>query len=112
MRIRKPEIPKTFEDAYLSVFANPDAPEYFWSPYPYDRQPRQSLYREAISLECQLAVIVEEASRLFTPAEAGTPVSNYNETRVIKEKLQRWGTGALQRFLAHSTLLPSILFLE
>ncbi|EXK79513.1 hypothetical protein FOQG_15872 [Fusarium oxysporum f. sp. raphani 54005] len=112
MRIRKPEIPKIFEDAYLSVFANPDAPEYFWSPYPYDRQPRQSLYREAISLECQLAVIVEEASRFFTPAEAGTPVSNYNETRVIKEKLQRWGTGALQRFLAHSTLLPSILFLE
>ncbi|KAH7199039.1 uncharacterized protein B0J16DRAFT_393027 [Fusarium flagelliforme] len=112
MRIRKPEIPKTFEDPYLSVFANPDAPEYFWSPYPCDRQPRQSLYRQAISLECQLAVIIEEASRFFMPAEAGTPVSNYNETRAVKEKLHRWGTGALQRFLAHNTLLPSILFLE
>jgi hypothetical protein len=112
MRIRKPQIPKTFEDAYLSVFANPNAPEYFWFPYPCDRQLRQSLYREAISLECQLAVIIEEASRFFTPTEAGTPASNHNEMRVVKEKLQRWGTGALQRFLAHSILLPSILFLE
>ncbi|KAM5528732.1 nitrogen assimilation transcription factor nira [Fusarium oxysporum f. sp. phaseoli] len=112
MGIRKPEIPKTFEDAYLSVFASPDAPEYLWSPYPCDRQPQQSLYRQAISLECQLAVIIEEASRFFTPAETGTPVSNYNDVRIVKEKLQRWGAGPLQRFLTRNILLPSILFLE
>lgn len=85
MGIRKPEIPKTFEDAYLSAFASPDAPEYLWSPYPCDRQPQQSLYRQAISLECQLAVIIQEASRFFTSAENGTPVSNYNDVRVVKE---------------------------
>ncbi|KAJ3542275.1 hypothetical protein NM208_g4187 [Fusarium decemcellulare] len=112
MKIRKPEIPKTFEDAYSSLFSNPEAPEYFWSPYPGDRQPQQSLYREAFSLECQLAVIIQETSRFFALTEPEMRVPNDNEMRAAKEKLQRWGTGALQRFLGNISLLPSILFLE
>lgn len=112
MRIEKPQIHKAFEDAYLFLFATPDTPEHFWSPYPGDSQQQQSLYREAISLECQLAIMIEEASRFFTLVESGTTVSNSNETKAITEKLQRWGTGALQQFLASDSPPPSIIFLE
>ncbi|KAM5357655.1 hypothetical protein ACJZ2D_016043 [Fusarium nematophilum] len=112
MRIGKPKIPKTFEDAYSSIFAKPDAPEYFWFPYPRQCAPRQSLFREIISLECQLAEMIHEVSGFFAPTNSGIPASNYNETRTAYERLLRWGTRASQRFLTNSSILPSFLFLE
>ncbi|KAJ3453382.1 hypothetical protein MRS44_017629 [Fusarium solani] len=112
MRIAKPKMAKTFEDAYTSIFARPGAPEYFWFPYPRQSAPRQSFFREVISLECQLAEMIHEFSEVFAPTYSGIPASSYNETRAFYDRILRWGTRATQRFHTNGIFPPSFLFLE
>ncbi|KAI8710716.1 Amidohydro-rel domain-containing protein [Fusarium sp. LHS14.1] len=112
MRIAKPKMAKAFENAYTSIFAKPSAPEYFWSPYPRQSAPRQSFFREIISLECQLAEMIHEFSEIFAPTYSGPPASSYNETRAFYDRLLRWGTHASQRFHTNGIFPPSFLFLE
>jgi hypothetical protein len=112
MRIAKPKMPGTFEDAYTSIFAKPGAPEYFWSPYPRQCAPRQSFFREVISLECQLSEMIHDFSEVFAPTHCGIPASSYDETSALYDSLLRWGTRASQRFHTNGIFPPSFLFLE
>jgi hypothetical protein len=112
MRITKPMVPETFNAMYSPILFRSEASERFWLPYPCDQFRGQSLYRECISLECQLAVLVQEASKFFTPTEARIPALYRNEKRAIDGKLRRWATNVLQSFLGRTTVVPSILFLE
>lgn len=112
MRIKRPRILKSFESAYLSIFASHDAPESSWSPYPDDCWPRQSLFREVFTLECQLAELIQEASLFFAAREHKSLVQSYDETKAIYEKLLRWGACTSRGFLTNNGLLPSLLFLK
>ena len=105
-------VPETFDAIYSPILFRSEASERFWLPYPCDQFREQSLYRECISLECQLAVLVQEASKFFTPTEARIPALYHNEKRAIDGKLRRWATNVLQSFLGRTTVVPSILFLE
>ncbi|KAL6695522.1 hypothetical protein J3F84DRAFT_374608 [Trichoderma pleuroticola] len=112
MRIKRPRILKSFESAYLSLFASHDAPENSWSPYPDDCWPQQSLFREVFTLECQLAELIQEASWFFAPTEHKSSVQSYDEINAIYEKLLRWGACTSRGFLTNNSLLPSLLFLN
>ncbi|KAF7563292.1 hypothetical protein G7046_g820 [Stylonectria norvegica] len=113
MRIRKPKITRTFDFANSSVLANPEAPEYFWSPYPdKSSQTQASFFREVIRSKCRLAELVQEASPLFLLSEPESPMPSYDEAMVIYEKLLSWNADANQRHLSNTGLLPAISFLD
>ncbi|KAH6896644.1 hypothetical protein B0T10DRAFT_526067 [Thelonectria olida] len=111
MRIRRPKISKTFADAYSSIFADPEALECSWFPYPNSsRQP--SYFRDVMTYECQLAELAWDASCFFALAKEDAPLPDFNAAQTMFDKLLAWNTGITQRFLLNSRLLPSVLFLD
>lgn len=111
MRIKKPQLPKTFLDAYSSTFANPEALESSWSPYPSAGRPQPSCFRDVVSYECQLAELAWDASCFFALAKPDAPLPDLQAARTMYERLLAWNTGTTQRFLLNIRLLPSVLFL-
>ncbi|KAI5460641.1 hypothetical protein BGZ63DRAFT_488630 [Mariannaea sp. PMI_226] len=112
MRIKRPRISKSFINAYSSMFADPEAPECSWFPYPGPYQCQPSYFRNLITYECQLAELVSEASWFFGMSKVNTPLPDYNAAKAIYDKLLAWNMGATQRFLLNSHMLPSVLFLD
>ncbi|KAH6613171.1 hypothetical protein C7974DRAFT_380888 [Boeremia exigua] len=112
-QIRKPRIPKLWQDKQTSLYPSRNTADYWWFAYPLSLNAQESMKVEIFNAECSLAEIVEEILDFLDPCKGeALPHENTTRARDLYQRVLDLKYSLPERLRAEDAVHPAAILLQ